>query len=157
MRLIRSKLMKVTGLLAVLALIAVGCGSAGGSGSSGGGTLSKVDLSGANFTVGSKDFTEQLILGQITVQALEATGANVKDQTNLAGTDAARAALVNGNIDMYWGVHWHQLDQPPQAHHTSPSREKAVRGGQERGAEEEQHRGDAAGQVQQHLRARDAL
>ena len=109
MRLIRSKLMKVTGLLAVLALIAVGCGAAGGSGSSGGGTLSKVDLSGANFTVGSKDFTEQLILGQITVQALEATGANVKDQTNLAGTDAARAALVNGNIDMYWeytGTNW---------------------------------------------------
>jgi osmoprotectant transport system substrate-binding protein len=68
----------------------------------GGGRAGEVDLSDADFVVGSKDFTEQLILGYITLQALEATGASVEDQVGLAGTDAARQALIGGDIDMYW-------------------------------------------------------
>lgn len=32
----------------------------------------QVDLSGAHFTVGSKEFTEQLILGKMTIQLLKA-------------------------------------------------------------------------------------
>lgn len=89
----------MAGLLAVLAMVAAGCG--GGSGG-GGGASGDVDLSDADFTVGSKDFTEQLILGQITLQALENAGANVEDQIGLAGTDATRQALLSGDIDMYW-------------------------------------------------------
>ena len=69
MRTIRAKLTQLLGLLAVLTLIAAGCGGAGGGGASG-----DVDLSGAEFTVGSKEFTEQLILGQITLQVLEMRG-----------------------------------------------------------------------------------
>ncbi len=61
-----------------------------------------MDLSDASLVVGSKDFTEQLILGYITFQALENAGANVEDQIGLAGTDATRQALINGDIDMYW-------------------------------------------------------
>jgi osmoprotectant transport system substrate-binding protein len=100
----RAKLTKLLGLLAVLTMIVAGCGGAGGGGASG-----DVDLSGAEFTVGSKEFTEQLILGQITLQVLENAGATVNDQIGLAGTVAARKALESGEIDMYWeytGTGW---------------------------------------------------
>ena len=104
MRTTRAKLTQLLGLFAVLSLIVAGCGGAGGGGSSG-----DVDLSGAEFTVGSKEFTEQLILGQITLQVLENAGATVNDQIGLAGTVAARKALESGEIDMYWeytGTGW---------------------------------------------------
>ena len=104
MRTTRAKLTQLLGLFAVLTLIVAGCGGAGGGGASG-----NVDLSGAEFTVGSKEFTEQLILGQITLQVLENAGATVNDQIGLAGTVAARKALESGEIDMYWeytGTGW---------------------------------------------------
>lgn len=59
--------------------------------------------------VGSKDFTEQLILGQITVIALEDAGYDVDDQVGLGGTSINREALVAGEIDIYWeytGTAW---------------------------------------------------
>jgi osmoprotectant transport system substrate-binding protein len=68
-----------------------------------------VDLSGASLTVGSKEFTEQLILGQITKLALEDAGAEVEDQLGLVGSTAVRDALVAGDIDLYWeylGTGW---------------------------------------------------
>ena len=104
MRTTRAKLTQLLGLFAVLTLIVAGCGGAGGGGASG-----DIDLSDAEFTVGSKEFTEQLILGQITLQALENAGATVNDQIGLAGTVAARKALESGEIDMYWeytGTGW---------------------------------------------------
>ncbi len=63
-RKVRANLLQLLGLVIVLALVAAGCGGGGG------GASGKVDLSNANITVGSKEFTEQLILGQITLQAL---------------------------------------------------------------------------------------
>ena len=105
MRKTSAKLRQLLGLVAVLALIVAGCGGAGG----GGGSSGSIDLSGAEFTVGSKEFTEQLILGEITLQTLEAAGATVQDQIGLAGTVAARKALESGEIDMYWeytGTGW---------------------------------------------------
>jgi osmoprotectant transport system substrate-binding protein len=93
--------LKLLGLIAVLVVVAVGCG--------GGGTSGQVDLSDANITVGSKEFTEQLILGQIAIQVLENAGATVEDQTRLAGSVAARKALTSGQIDTYWeytGTGW---------------------------------------------------
>jgi osmoprotectant transport system substrate-binding protein len=66
-------------------------------------------LSGATFTVGSKEFTEQLILGQITIQVLESAGATVNSQTGLVGSTVVREALTSGQIDMYWeytGTGW---------------------------------------------------
>jgi len=67
------------------------------------------DLSGMSYTVGSKEFTEQLILGQITLQVLENAGADVSDETGLVGSDTVRGALTSGDIDMYWeytGTGW---------------------------------------------------
>ena len=66
-------------------------------------------LEGAEIVVGSKDFDEQLILGHISLLALQAAGANPVDQINVGGTDAARQALVGGQIDHYWeytGTAW---------------------------------------------------
>jgi osmoprotectant transport system substrate-binding protein len=106
MRKIRANLLRLVGLVAVLTMVAVGCGGGGGGG---GGAAGGVDLSGAELTVGSKEFTEQLILGEITLQTLEAAGATVEDQIGLAGTVAARKALESGEIDMYWeytGTGW---------------------------------------------------
>ena len=68
-----------------------------------------VDLAGKSFTVGSKEFTEQLILGQITKLVLEDAGATVTDETGLVGSPVVREALVSGDIDMYWeytGTGW---------------------------------------------------
>lgn len=59
--------------------------------------------------VGSKEFTEQLILGAISVFALENAGFTVVDQTGLQGTEVARSALEEGEIDTYWeytGTAW---------------------------------------------------
>ncbi len=58
-------------------------------------------LRGQSITVGSKEFTEQVILGQLTVQALRAAGAEVADETRLAGSATTRRALIAGEIDMY--------------------------------------------------------
>jgi osmoprotectant transport system substrate-binding protein len=104
-------ILRLLGLLVVLSVVAAGCsgGTTGGVGNQGGGETPKVSLSGAEFTVGSKEFTEQLILGQIAIQALEARGATVKDETGLPSTGAARRALESGEIDMYWeytGTGW---------------------------------------------------
>jgi osmoprotectant transport system substrate-binding protein len=89
-------------------LVLAGCGGAGSAGG-GKGSLSAVDLSGATFTVGSKEFTEQIVLGEIAVQALQATGATVKPLTTITGTTNVRTALTSGALDMYWeysGTGW---------------------------------------------------
>ncbi|MBA2313987.1 MAG: glycine betaine ABC transporter substrate-binding protein [Chloroflexi bacterium] len=73
------------------------------------GTGGDVDLTGVEVSVGSKEFTEQLILGQITKLVLEDAGATVDDQTGLSGSTVVREALTSGEIDMYWeytGTGW---------------------------------------------------
>jgi osmoprotectant transport system substrate-binding protein len=103
-----AKLSKTMGLVVVVAMLAVGCGGGGIVGGEGS-IAQNYDFSGTEFTVGSKEFTEQQVLGQITLQALEAAGATVNDQIGLAGSDAARTALTSGEIDMYWeylGTGW---------------------------------------------------
>lgn len=52
--------------------------------------------------VGSKNFTEQLILGEILAQQLERKlGQKVERKLNLGGTLLAHEALVSGEIDVY--------------------------------------------------------
>jgi osmoprotectant transport system substrate-binding protein len=51
--------------------------------------------------VGSKDFTEQFILGAMYTQILEDMGISTEDRTNLGGTQIAQEALVAGEIDLY--------------------------------------------------------
>ena len=84
----------------------------GGCGSDGGGGGSSDRLDGVKLTVGSKDFTENILVGEMFVQALENEGADVTSQTNLGGTSVARDALLSDEIDVYpeytgtgWTVH----------------------------------------------------
>jgi len=51
--------------------------------------------------VGSKDFAESRLLGEIFAQAIEASGAQVERRFGLAGSDLALRALVAGDIDVY--------------------------------------------------------
>jgi len=89
----------LTGATALLAL--AGCASDGAGNSGGSGSLSDYDLSGIDVAVGSKDFDEQLILGEMMVLAFEEAGATVENQVNLGGTAVARAGLESGEIDIY--------------------------------------------------------
>src|SRR5665213_3762610 len=51
--------------------------------------------------VGSKNFTEELILGALYAQSLEHAGLHVARKLNLGTTDIAMAALKRGEIDLY--------------------------------------------------------
>jgi osmoprotectant transport system substrate-binding protein len=103
---------RISALLLTGALALTACGgddADGGGGGGGGGGGTDVDLSGVSLSVGSKEFTEQLVLGQVVVQALEAAGADVEDRTNLTGTSVVRQALTSGEIDLYYeytGTGW---------------------------------------------------
>jgi glycine betaine/choline ABC-type transport system substrate-binding protein len=53
-------------------------------------------------TVGSKNFTEQVVLGEIVAQHLEhRLGLRIDRKLNLGGTMLAHQALVRGEIDLY--------------------------------------------------------
>jgi glycine betaine/choline ABC-type transport system substrate-binding protein len=56
---------------------------------------------GKSITVGSKNFTEQYILGEIYAQALEAGGFDVSKQLDLGSEQIAFRALRRGDIDAY--------------------------------------------------------
>jgi osmoprotectant transport system substrate-binding protein/osmoprotectant transport system permease protein len=51
--------------------------------------------------VGSKNFTEQIVLGEIVAQQLERAGFTVERRLNLGGTFICDRALRGGDIDVY--------------------------------------------------------
>ncbi|WP_181781098.1 glycine betaine ABC transporter substrate-binding protein [Pseudonocardia pini] len=66
-------------------------------------------LQGVTITVGSKDFTEQILVGYMAELALAAAGADVRDLTNIQGSSNSRLALKTGDIDLTWeysGTGW---------------------------------------------------
>jgi glycine betaine/choline ABC-type transport system substrate-binding protein len=111
-------------ILALLAVLCLGlsfaaCGgddsssssssSPSGSGSSSSGSASSGNMiqkvpgadSKPTITVGSKNFTEQFVLGEIYAQALQAAGFKVKKQLNLGSELIAYKALKAGKVDAY--------------------------------------------------------
>ena len=56
---------------------------------------------GAGVVVGSKNFTEQVVLGELMAQAIEAEGVAVVRKLNLGGTFICDRALRSGDIDLY--------------------------------------------------------
>lgn len=52
-------------------------------------------------TIGTKDFTEQLVLGELYAKALEAKGYTVNLKTNIGSTEITDKALTSGEIDAY--------------------------------------------------------
>jgi glycine betaine/choline ABC-type transport system substrate-binding protein len=109
---IRAVLAALTVLMLAVAVAACGSDSKS-SDTSGGGATTTADTSGdkaiknnpanagKSVTVGSKNFAEQYILGEIYSQGLEAAGYKVKKQLNLGSEVIAFKALKQGEIDGY--------------------------------------------------------
>ena len=57
--------------------------------------------SGDVIVVGSKNFTEQLVLGELLAQAIEREGFTVDRRLNLGGTLICDRALLTGDVDVY--------------------------------------------------------
>ncbi len=104
---------RVAGTLLLSCAALAGCGLTSGSpmvdtvrpGSIGQGR----PLAGARLTVTSKQFTEQIILGQIMGLAFKAAGADVLDRTSIQGSFGAREAVKTGAADgmyEYTGTAW---------------------------------------------------
>jgi glycine betaine/choline ABC-type transport system substrate-binding protein len=101
---------RIRALFAVFAalVLAFGVAACGGDDEEGDGGDTSANLieenpdnNGVQLTVGSKNFTEQYILGEIYAQALEAAGYDVKTQLNLGSEVIALRALEEGEIDAY--------------------------------------------------------
>jgi osmoprotectant transport system substrate-binding protein len=56
---------------------------------------------GGPIRIGSKNFTEQVILGEIAAQALEAEGVAVERKLDLGGTFVCHRAMTAGELDLY--------------------------------------------------------
>jgi glycine betaine/choline ABC-type transport system substrate-binding protein len=103
----RNLLRAAIALIAVVAcaVLVAACGGSDNKNSSGasGGKLIKSNAANGNVTVkvGSKNFTEEFILGEIDAQALEAAGYKVKRDLNLGSEQIAFKALKTSNIDGY--------------------------------------------------------
>ncbi|MFH9013752.1 glycine betaine ABC transporter substrate-binding protein [Streptomyces sp. NPDC017943] len=100
-------------LAAGLLTAAAGCGLTSGSPLTDDvepGSIGKGEpLKGAQLTVTSKSFTEQLILGSIMGIAFEAAGADVIDRTGIQGSIGSREAVRKGDADAgyeYTGTAW---------------------------------------------------
>lgn len=78
-----------------LTLVAAGCGDSDDA-------SSDTSFNGVSIVVGSKNFTEQYVLSEILIQGLAARGADVTDNTDTGDTAGTRAALLAGDIDVYW-------------------------------------------------------
>jgi glycine betaine/choline ABC-type transport system substrate-binding protein len=107
-----TNLTRLRTLIALLAALAMSfgiaaCGDDDDEETDGGGdTASNVieenpDNNGVSITVGSKNFTEQFILGEIYAQALEAAGYDVSTELNLGSEQIALRALQDGEISAY--------------------------------------------------------
>ncbi len=105
---------RLRGLFALLATLALAlafaaCGddssedSTSADGGEPAGTLiqENPDNNGVKLTIGSKNFTEQFILGEIYSQALEAAGYDVSTDLNLGSEQIALKSLQSGEISGY--------------------------------------------------------
>jgi glycine betaine/choline ABC-type transport system substrate-binding protein len=98
-------------MLVAAALAIAACGDDDDDDGGGGGTTTEESASSAiqsddknastTITVGSKNFTEQKVLGEIYAQALQAAGFKVEKQLNLGDEQTALKAIESGEIDAY--------------------------------------------------------
>jgi osmoprotectant transport system substrate-binding protein len=91
-----------TAALAALVLVAALLGGCGGGGkeSSAADTTAKPPA-GPLITIGTKNFPEQFILGELYRQALEAHGFRVRLKSDIGSSEIVDRALVAGSLDMY--------------------------------------------------------
>jgi osmoprotectant transport system substrate-binding protein len=64
-------------------------------------TSSSAASSGGSITLGTKNFTEEFIVGQLYKQALTKAGCTVNYKENIGATEVVDKALTSGQIDAY--------------------------------------------------------
>ncbi len=107
---------RLVGALAVLsacAMLLSGCGLRSASGAvltASPGSIQRYEsLEGVKLTVAAKDFTEQLILGNMMSTVLSTAGADVTNLSNTPGSFGVRQAVLKGDVDLspeYTGTGW---------------------------------------------------
>jgi osmoprotectant transport system substrate-binding protein len=80
--------------LAAVALVLAGCGG-------GGGGQKSAPARGPTITIGTKNFTEQFVLGELYKQALEKAGYRVELKSDIGSSEIVDRALTAGSLDMY--------------------------------------------------------
>ena len=104
----------VASALASCSLLLAGCAlpTAGGfvpTGKLAGPVKDVKSLKGASVSVGSKNFSENVLLGKMAIILMQSAGANVTDLTNIPGSAAARQAMLDDRINAMWeytGTGW---------------------------------------------------
>jgi osmoprotectant transport system substrate-binding protein len=90
--------------LVLVALIAAACGADDGGGAQTGSGEQAADQPGQGkpaLTLGTKDFAEEYILGELYAQALRAKGYTVNLKHSIGSTEVIDKALTSGTIDAY--------------------------------------------------------
>ena len=96
-----------TAMLAVLAaaaLLLAACSSStssGGAGSTSSPSSASAVGTGKSLTLGTKDFTEEFVIGALYRLALQAKGYTVNYKPNIGATEVIDKALTSGQIDAY--------------------------------------------------------
>src|SRR3954469_19051223 len=65
------------------------------------GTARPATHAGPTIAIGTKDFPEEYILGELYKQALEANGFTVDAKGSLGSTELIHTALTSGKVDLY--------------------------------------------------------
>jgi osmoprotectant transport system substrate-binding protein len=111
-RIVKTAMAGTLALLAALLVAACGSTSSSSTGSSSSsatasspsvttpGTTTR-SAPGKSLTLGTKDFTEEFIVGQLYRQALEAHGCTINYEQNIGATEIVDRALTSGQIDAY--------------------------------------------------------
>src|SRR5688572_27823860 len=95
------------GLLLVMSALmtsAAGCGGDDDDEAAGDATTAaetQEATGGEQIVLGTKDFTEEFILGELYKQALEAKGFDVQLKSNIGSTEIIDKALTSGEINTY--------------------------------------------------------
>jgi osmoprotectant transport system substrate-binding protein len=84
-------------LAALLIALLSGCG---GGGSKGGADTGKAGPA-PEITIGTKNFPEQFVLGELYKQSLEAHGFRVRLKSDIGSSEIVDRALTAGSLDMY--------------------------------------------------------
>jgi osmoprotectant transport system substrate-binding protein len=116
---VRRPARRLAALVVAAGLLVGGCGGSGGATAT---THTATTTAGTTIRIGSKNFTEQTILGQLYRQALQAKGYHVVLKPDIGSSELIHRALRRGVLDMYpeyIGVLLsevaHKTERPPNA------------------------------------------
>jgi len=90
-----------TVLAVALAVLLAGCGGGGGGGATATTSSSGDGATDAPLRMGTKNFPEAVLLGELYAQALQAKGVRVVLKPNIGSSEIIHEALTGGALDIY--------------------------------------------------------